>query len=91
MVLVMTVEPGFGGQSFMRQMMTKVKSLSTWISAEGLSQTWLQVDGGIALSTIEEASACGADTFVAGSAVYQSDNPAEIVADLRKRAIEARR
>jgi len=91
MVLVMTVEPGFGGQSFMRQMMTKVKSLSTWISAEGLSQTWLQVDGGIALSTIEEASACGADTFVAGSAVYQSDNPAEIVAELRKRAIEARR
>ena len=86
MVLVMTVEPGFGGQSFMAEMMAKVSTLRKWIEAKGLSHTWLQVDGGIALSTIDQASASGADTFVAGSAVYKSENPAEMVADLRKRA-----
>lgn len=91
MVLVMTVEPGFGGQSFMREMMAKVEAISAQIAAEGLAQTWLQVDGGIALSTIGEASASGADTFVAGSAVYKSEKPAEIVAELRKRALDARR
>ena len=91
MVLVMTVEPGFGGQSFMSEMMSKVQTLRSWIDDKDVAHTWLQVDGGIALATIDEASASGADTFVAGSAVYKSENPAGIVEELRKRALASRR
>jgi len=83
MVLVMTVEPGFGGQSFMNHVMPKVRRVREMIEANGRSTTWLQVDGGIALTTIEEAARAGADTFVAGSAVYRSDDPAGMVRELR--------
>lgn len=83
MVLVMTVEPGFGGQSFMREMMPKVRAVRNLLEETGRSLAWLQVDGGISLSTIAEASAAGADTFVAGSAVYRSDDPAGMVEELR--------
>lgn len=89
MVLVMTVEPGFGGQSFMVEMMDKVRHVRHMIEERGRSYTWLQVDGGIALSTISEAAQAGADTFVAGSAVYKSDNPAVMVEQLRMRAEES--
>lgn len=89
MVLVMTVEPGFGGQSFMEDMLQKVRTAR---AALGKNERgiWLQVDGGISPATIERAAQAGADTFVAGSAVYKSDNPAEMVSLLRDLATPQR-
>lgn len=83
MILIMTVEPGFGGQKFMVDMMEKVRKSRDFI---GDADIWLQVDGGISLSTIEIARDAGADTFVAGSAVFNSPDPAQVVRDLRKLA-----
>ena len=80
MVLVMTVEPGFGGQKFMKDMMDKVKRTRSLI---GDREIWLQVDGGISLDTIEIAHNAGADTFVAGSAVFSAQDPADMVNKLR--------
>lgn len=86
MVLIMTVEPGFGGQSFMEAMLNKVSATK---KAIGSRPIWLQVDGGISLETIERAADAGADTFVAGSAVFNSENPSLMVQALRSVA-EAR-
>jgi len=83
MLLVMTVEPGFGGQSFMDSMLPKVQTARRWLQQQGLSDTWLQVDGGISLTTIRRAFDAGADTFVAGSAVYKAEDPAEMIRSLR--------
>ena len=79
----MTVEPGFGGQKFMADMMEKVRRTRAIIGSRPI---WLQVDGGISLETIEIAREAGADTFVAGSAVFNSDDPAEMINLLRARA-----
>jgi len=86
MFLIMTVEPGFGGQSFMTDMLEKVSKTRELI---GNRPIWLQVDGGISKESIELASAAGADTFVAGSAVYKAENPASMVSLLRKLAESA--
>jgi len=86
MVLVMTVEPGFGGQSFMGDMMGKVEEARREIDEKHLGRIWLQVDGGINLETIVTASKAGADTFVAGSAVFSAPNPGEMVLKLRAAA-----
>ena len=83
MLLVMTVEPGFGGQSFMDSVLPKVETARRWLQQKGLSDTWLQVDGGISLTTIRRAFDAGADTFVAGSAVYKAEDPAEMIRSLR--------
>ena len=83
MLLIMTVEPGFGGQKFMEDMMEKVRQTR---KAIGDRPIWLQVDGGISLETIEIAREAGADTFVAGSAVFSSPDPAAMVEMLRHRA-----
>ena len=83
MILIMTVEPGAGGQAFMSNMMPKVRRAKELI---GESNIWLQVDGGISLETIEIAREAGADTFVAGSAVFKDPNPSEMVDALRKLA-----
>ena len=83
MVLIMTVEPGFGGQKFMENMMAKVKDTRRLIGSRPI---WLQVDGGISLSTIDMARDAGADTFVAGSAVFNADDPALMVEQLRTQA-----
>jgi ribulose-phosphate 3-epimerase len=88
MILVMTVEPGFGGQSFMEEMMPKVQQARNWLIQKGFTDTWLQVDGGISRSTIRTAYQSGADTFVAGSAVYKADDPAEMIRNLRKEALQ---
>jgi ribulose-phosphate 3-epimerase len=80
MFLIMTVEPGFGGQKFMNAMMEKVSQTKAII---GDRPIWLQVDGGISLETIEIAREAGADTFVAGSAVFNSPDPAEMIMQLR--------
>lgn len=83
MFLIMTVEPGFGGQTFMQEMLPKIKQARALI---GDRPIWLQVDGGISLETIEMAAAAGADTFVAGSAVFNADNPELMVQALREKA-----
>jgi len=83
MFLIMTVEPGFGGQKFMTEMMDKVRRTRKIIGSRPI---WLQVDGGISLETIEIAREAGADTFVAGSAVFNSDEPAEMINLLRAKA-----
>jgi len=85
MILVMTVEPGFGGQSFMPEMMLKVRQARAAISRSGLD-IWVQVDGGISRSTIEQAADAGANVFVAGSAVYAAEDAAAEVAALRELA-----
>jgi ribulose-phosphate 3-epimerase len=83
MLLIMTVEPGFGGQKFMTDQLPKISEARKEIGSKAI---WLQVDGGISLETIESAAAAGADTFVAGSAVFNSANPAEMVTILRQKA-----
>jgi ribulose-phosphate 3-epimerase len=85
MLLVMTVEPGAGGQSFMGDMLEKVRTLRDIFTQSGRGQL-IQVDGGISLDTISEAARAGADTFVAGSAVYKATNPSEMVDSLRRLA-----
>jgi len=85
MLLVMTVEPGFGGQSFLDIMLPKIRRTRELISKHGL-QLWLQVDGGVSASTIERCAEAGADVFVAGSAVYGADDPAAAVRALREQA-----
>ncbi|HET7305140.1 MAG TPA: ribulose-phosphate 3-epimerase [Segeticoccus sp.] len=82
MVLVMTVEPGFGGQGFMADQMPKVREVREAIRRHG-GEIWVQVDGGVSASTIEQCAEAGADVFVAGSAVYGADDAAAAVDDLR--------
>lgn len=85
MFLIMTVEPGFGGQSFIDTMLAKISRTRQII---GDRPIWLQVDGGISLQTIERAYEAGADTFVAGSAVFNAEDPAEMVESLRAKLLE---
>jgi len=89
MVLIMTVEPGFGGQSFMHDMMDKVKEARREIDSRFFGKIWLQIDGGVSLETIAEAAEAGADTFVAGSAVFNSENPGLMVDSLRSLAAKS--
>ncbi|WP_313355711.1 ribulose-phosphate 3-epimerase [Microbacterium sp.] len=84
-ILVMTVEPGFGGQGFMPETMPKLRALRDEARRRG-SDVWLQVDGGISDDTIAQAAAAGADTFVAGSAVYGAADVEAAVIRLRERA-----
>jgi ribulose-phosphate 3-epimerase len=83
MLLIMTVEPGFGGQSFMVDQMNKVEEARLAINKLSRSELLLQVDGGISDATIAIAARAGADCFVAGSAVYKSEDPALMVSKLR--------
>ena len=87
MLLIMTVEPGFGGQKFMSDQLPKITQARKEIGDKAI---WLQVDGGISLETIESAAMAGADTFVAGSAVFNSVDPAQMVAVLRQKATSVR-
>ena len=81
-LLVMTVEPGFGGQSLIEETLTKVSKARRKIDEEKLD-VWLQVDGGIDESNIERVASLGADTFVAGSAVFKSQDRAKQIENLR--------
>jgi ribulose-phosphate 3-epimerase len=84
-VLVMTVEPGFGGQSFMPETMPKLRALRARLRDSGLD-VWLQVDGGIDVETIGRAAEAGADTFVSGSGVFRGGDPESAIAELRRAA-----
>jgi ribulose-phosphate 3-epimerase len=81
MVLLMTVEPGFGGQKFLDLVLPKITAIRKLVSASGLD-IWIQVDGGVGVDTIERCAEAGADTFVAGSAVYRADDPDSMVTTL---------
>ena len=85
MVLVMTVEPGFGGQKFLDMCLPKVRRTRALIEKHGLD-LWLQVDGGVSLETIERCADAGADVFVAGSAVFSADDPNAMIESLRSAA-----
>ncbi|NLT25843.1 MAG: ribulose-phosphate 3-epimerase [Microbacteriaceae bacterium] len=87
-LLIMTVEPGFGGQRFMPETMPKLRQAREWADRTG-SEIWLQVDGGVSADTIGMAAEAGADTFVAGSAVFRGE-PATEIARLRELAADHR-
>jgi len=89
LLLIMTVEPGFGGQSFMTDQMKKVSQARRFIDMGGKAFPLLQVDGGISETTIETAAIAGANCFVAGSAVYKSSDPAATIVKLRNLAINS--
>jgi ribulose-phosphate 3-epimerase len=89
-LLVMTVEPGFGGQRFMAEVLPKVREARRRV-ASGHLRLFVEVDGGVDADTIAAAAEAGADVFVAGSAVYQADDPGRAVAALRERARSATR
>jgi ribulose-phosphate 3-epimerase len=88
MVLLMTVEPGFGGQKFLDLVLPKIRRARAMMDKAGV-ETWLQVDGGVSLETIERCAEAGADVFVAGSAVYSADDPDAMVNALRDKAVSA--
>ena len=85
MLLVMTVEPGFGGQKFLDICLPKIRRTRELLDKHGLD-LWLQVDGGISMETIERCAEAGADVFVAGSAVFGADDPDAMVQALREAA-----
>jgi ribulose-phosphate 3-epimerase len=85
MVLIMTVEPGFGGQKFLDLCLPKIRRARQLMDKHGV-ETWLQVDGGVSLETIERCAEAGADVFVAGSAVYSAEHPDKMVQALREKA-----
>jgi len=86
MILIMSVNPGFGGQSFIRESLNKIRAARARINAytqEHGREIWLEVDGGVKIDNIGEIAAAGADTFVAGSAIYNTDNYAATIAAMR--------
>ncbi len=89
MLLLMTVEPGFGGQSFLDVVLPKIRRARELIDGRDLD-VWLQVDGGVAASTIERCAEAGADVFVAGSAVYNAEDPQKAIDGLRAQAVAAK-
>jgi ribulose-phosphate 3-epimerase len=86
MVLIMTVEPGFGGQEFLDVCLPKIQRARTLLDRTG-GDIWLQVDGGVSEETIERCAAAGADVFVAGSAVFGAEQPDAVVEHLRDLAV----
>ncbi len=88
MLLLMTVEPGFGGQPFLDLVLPKLRRARQLLASHG-GAVWLQVDGGVSAATIERCAEAGADVFVAGSAVYHASDPAAAVRGLRAQAERA--
>ena len=88
MLLLMTVEPGFGGQPFLDMVLPKLRRARALVGGHEAA-VWLQVDGGVSEETIERCAEAGADVFVAGSAVYGADDPARAVQALRAQAERA--
>jgi ribulose-phosphate 3-epimerase len=87
MILIMTVEPGFGGQKFLEACLPKVRRTREAIRRAGLD-VWIQVDGGVSAQTVQRCAEAGADVFVAGSAVYSAEDAGAEIARLRTLAAE---
>jgi ribulose-phosphate 3-epimerase len=88
MILIMTVEPGFGGQKFLDVCVPKIRRTRELLDKHGLD-LWIEIDGGVSVDTIERCAEAGADVFVAGSAVYAADNPNTMIDNLRSLAQNA--
>jgi ribulose-phosphate 3-epimerase len=88
MILIMTVEPGFGGQKFLDLCLPKIRRTRELLDKHGLD-LWIEIDGGVSTETIERCADAGADVFVAGSAVYAADDPNAMVEQLRSLAEQA--
>ncbi|GAB3950377.1 ribulose-phosphate 3-epimerase [Kribbella albertanoniae] len=88
MILIMTVEPGFGGQKFLDVCVPKIRRTKELLVKHGLD-LWIEIDGGVSAETIERCAEAGADVFVAGSAVYAADDPNAMVEKLRSLAAQA--
>jgi ribulose-phosphate 3-epimerase len=88
MVLIMTVEPGFGGQSFLDLCLPKIARTRAMLDKVG-GDIWLQIDGGVSVETIERCAAAGVDSFVAGSSVFGAPDPDAMVGQLRQLAAAA--
>jgi len=88
MILIMTVEPGFGGQKFLDVCVPKIRRTKELLDKHGLD-LWIEIDGGVSAETIERCAEAGADVFVAGSAVYAADDPNAMVEKLRDLAAKA--
>ena len=88
MILIMTVEPGFGGQKFLEVCVPKIRRTRQLLDKHGLD-LWIEIDGGVSTETIERCAEAGADVFVAGSAVYSADDPNAMVDHLRTLAANA--
>lgn len=89
MVLLMSVNPGFGGQSFIPHTLQKCQQVRSMIDERGLDIR-LEIDGGVKVDNIEEIAACGADTFVAGSAVFNADDYAKVIHTMKENAAKGR-
>jgi ribulose-phosphate 3-epimerase len=85
MVLIMTVEPGFGGQQFLDLCLPKIARTRALLDQVG-GDIWLEIDGGVSAGTIERCAEAGVDTFVAGSSVYSAEDPDAVVTELRRLA-----
>lgn len=88
MVLIMTVEPGFGGQKFLELCLPKIRRTRALLDRLG-GDVWLQIDGGVSVETIERCAAAGVDSFVAGSSVFGAEEPDAMVTELRRLASAA--
>jgi ribulose-phosphate 3-epimerase len=88
LLLLMTIEPGFGGQTFMDELLPKIAAARKLLDTRGLD-LWLQIDGGVNAETIERAAAAGVDVFVAGTAVFGAADPGAAVEALRVQAVAA--
>lgn len=87
MILLMTVNPGFGGQKFIPAILNKIAQLRKRLDEMGL-KTDIQVDGGIYIDNIHEVAKAGANIFVAGSAIFNADDPKQMIVDMKERAIK---
>jgi ribulose-phosphate 3-epimerase len=88
LLLLMTIEPGFGGQTFMDSVLPKIEAARRLLDDRGLD-LWLQIDGGVNAETVERAAAAGVDVFVAGTAVYGVADPGAAIEALRTQALRA--
>jgi len=86
-ILLMSVEPGFGGQSFIPEVLAKVETAREWVEKRGLA-TDIQIDGGITPETARHAGDAGANVFVAGTSIFAADDPAAAVEEIRRAVTE---